>query len=528
MKDILADTRSDDRHPTVRRNSRVGCESSQAERQHFAAQQSIMGADPKPSRGGKRFPVDVAFALVLLLAFLLPAMGQNSAESQKVTPPPSSTPESIREFLDLLGIPKASWAAWKDDVPLQTDESGLLLDLVFRFSRFHPAEWELWQTIDVSAAEVMANPSAWRGKILGFSGEVATTAQVALDKTLLEQYELENVYQIDVKIDDVHRIRLFTTRIPEVWKTASAVGQPVFCRGIFVKRNRDSMEQDGSSQPSMWLVGPGVIWQPDRAVKDLAITADHLPLFQTGFDATLLDDARQTNNRGLGQQDRECFLMMLRATRSLANEPSSPTPTELIELLKLPKEWVGRSVRMRGNTRRVAKVYITDPKDRDRLGFDSYYQIDLFVDLAGSRIVIRPPQGKKADAIVLNNVYPITICSLSLPPELEAAMNGGPSADVRIPLVVTGRFMKLWSYHSPLVAKFGAKSRQSAPLVMATRMKASTVPVSRVLSGAWIAVAFALGLAALWLWLWRTSRRDRAFRGRFLIPKRDETEAQVG
>ncbi len=440
-----------------------------------------------------------------------------------------------RQLLAMLGMTDEDWTSWRDERPLGEAEKSLLLETVFRLSRFHPAEWELWEQPVSQFDRVWSDIDRYRGEVIGLDGTIESYSRLAVSDELRERYELGEVFAVRIltgRGGERRIIELIVPRLPASWGTGLAVGQPVRARGICLKRlqvsqagGRDGRRGDQRGEESsadstrgLLMVGPSILWYPDRPDRSLRVARDHLDLVRAGFSLELLDDARRTDGRGLLQADRECFFQMLRAVAKVSvGKDRAPSIDSLFPLLRDPQGSIGRRVRLRGRTRRVAKVMVLDPRDRRRLGFDYYFQIDLFIDLKGARIEIHPPKqdGKEVEAepVILANVYPVTLCVLELPASLDDELGGNPSANVRMPVEVDGYLMKSWAYHSPIMARFGGESRQRVPLIMVADIRPlEFTPDGRV--GIWLAGLFIVGLGSLWVWVWRTGRADRAARQR--------------
>ena len=502
-----------------------------------------MEAHGRASRGGTCFWLEsripfVLFALVCLglTDLKLPASQAVKGEKRtEATSDRSSDFSGPQELLEMLGVTEKDWNAWRDNQPLTPDENARLLGLLFHLTRFHPAEWQLWQARDVPPGRVIKEPDGWRGMVLGFVGVVERYGRARMDPDALARFELKQVYQVDLRIKaqdgTPRRVRMIARRLPDAWHKASAVGERVLCRGIFVKANQTKVDEDAEPIATLWLVGPAPNWYPTKPHKPLGITTDQTRLAEAGFDVGLLDQARKENNRGLGQGDRECFLQLLRSVARLeAEDQAEPGVDEVITLLREPRKWVGRKTRLRGRARRVAKIFITDFRDQQRLGFDSYYQLDLFVDLEGARIEIKPSSKSDARAekpIVLADVYPATICTVNLPESIRRAMGDDLAVNLNSSVVVDGYFMKLWAYHSTLVAKFGDESRQAVPLIMATRVEMIEPPKPNHAVGIAIGIALLSIGGLVWFYIWKTSKSDRAFRRKYLQSQSERTEPVV-
>ncbi len=462
-------------------------------------------------------------ATLALIGCHMPVARANQAERQTgASESPASSSSTIagpRQLLGMLGLEDDFWSQWRDDGPVSPAESDSLLQILFLLNRFHPADWELWQR-QSTFADASEGIGGMRGQIVGWTGRVVSYKKISISDEQRERFELEEAYAVRVAVGESGEavVELVVPRVPRAWSAASAKGQTVFAEGLCLKR---------LNATTLLLVGPRVHWRPSRASSKLGVTPDRMALVRHGFDLELLDDARRMNGRELGQLDRECFLKMLLAVDRLAksSRPSTPAVDDIIRLLERPERWIGRGVRLQGRTRRIAKIMILDERDRRRLGFDSYFQIDLFVDLKGSEIMIQPPaqtsSGEKTEPIVLRGVYPVTLCTVELPPAFREKLGNQPSGNIRLPCRVDGYLLKLWSYHSPIVARFGEESRQQVPLIIASRFQLMAAPKQET-PAIWFAAVFLGGLALIAAWVWRTNRADAEARRRWRRMKNEK------
>lgn len=252
-------------------------------------------------------------------------------------------------------------------------------------------------------------------------------------------------------------------------------------------------------------------WYPDREDPQLGIGRWHVWLAEHGLDIGLFDDVRARNAKGMDSlADARCFYQLLGAlARADAAEigqlPASPLDLE--DALVRPRQQHGKLLTVRGTARRITKINIERPYYRQLIGADHYYEIDVFVPLENQRIRLsRDEQGPEFE-----NAFPVTLCVLRLPPDLE------PSDNLNEEIQARAFFFKLWSYESRYVRQFGPRQAQVSPLLVAADVvRVESSPPANPIATAAAVTIIVLVLAGIWFGLWSTMRSDRRSASRLL------------
>ena len=233
---------------------------------------------------------------------------------------------------------------------------------------------------------------------------------------------------------------------------------------------------------------------------------DSSPLARAGFDVSLLDAVRETNGKGLVAADREPFYQLLAAIARVekpAGQVATP-PLDLVGLLQQPADHQGQSFTVRGTARRIVKVLINEAPLRERLGFDYYYEIDLFVPVGEARLRFDAAH-PAADGPTFENTYPVTLVARQLPAGLT------PGENLHAQVAADAVFFKLWTYESIYMAKRGRV--QPAPFLVThgPRLVSTANPDSNLWGTAISALLLGTLVVTLAIWIFY-SRGDRAHR----------------
>ncbi len=261
---------------------------------------------------------------------------------------------------------------------------------------------------------------------------------------------------------------------------------------------------------------PQVVTEIDAKV---SVSAGHVALASQGVDVGLLDYVRKRNSKPLAQQDAGCFYQMLWAASAIgrdgldgpqqASEQSSSS-VGFVDLVGAPGKHIGARVSVTGSLRQCVRIEL--PADARSGGGDQaqrhYYQVSLFPDLGGRKVVTRTREG---DALSFDR-YPVTVCLSDLPAGMTPETLAGKTA------TVDGFFYRLIKYQSQKTEAEGQDGMVS-PLVMASDMQiVATASAARAVDNLmniflWLMLA-AVAAAILWKFLsWRRSFFSGAGRG---------------
>ena len=268
--------------------------------------------------------------------------------------------------------------------------------------------------------------------------------------------------------------------------------------------------QPQSDQPNSQplFIVDRIAWYPDQVIKDRS-NESQVTLAQSGVDIGLLDSVRANNARRLGEGDREAFFQMISGINRFDSQAEFENPIGFVDMMRDAKSNHGNAARIKGMVRTCSEINITNPDVINRIGVSKYYQLMLFPDLDGGKIVIK---NKKKDGEDLEfRRFPITICCLELPAGLT------PQTVERKPFLVDGFFFRLWKFQSDKTDAVDGVSGQLSPLIIAK----SVTPIDSqegLLNFVLLCfVAAVMAGIAILLWSYRTSDRRHQTPGQKIV-----------
>lgn len=483
--------------------------------------QWLVGLRPRMARAGLWFGLFFAIGGATALAAEAP-VEPASDEPAAITPAPSATapPEgraaapaidTRHQVLTLLadfGLTADDWARFVDgraatgDERLDDEWPTLLRLLYLAREKLSPLLVHRWRQELVDWPDVLANPAAHRGRLIGVQGRALRVSAETPPDPWFERLELPVYYRVEVEIGpDRLPAVVYAAEVPRNWPLDTQLadredepGADISFSGLFLKL--DVAEGD---LPRPVLVARRIAWHPPGLLGALE------------FDAGLLADV--VSGTPLVAGDSEAFYQLLARVERTGVETlwreglSRPSARGLFPRraatgdLRQPDAERGQLFSLTGTARRVVYVRVEDPELIERYGFDHYYEIGLFPnDTDGN---------------------PVIFCVRELPPGMPIG------EQVWAPVRLAGFFFKNWSYQQqdnpfedepPLPS--GMVARRVAPLFIgrAPRLiepEPGLPPwVGLVFSG-----LFVLFVAAMGVLVWWQQRGDERFRRRTLAPQ---------
>ena len=294
-------------------------------------------------------------------------------------------------------------------------------------------------------------------------------------------------------------ISVWAKQIPDAWKPLlnRTVSMTARCQALLVKAD------------SPTLVTARFAWLPDQS--DQGPTADErlFAAARIGIDVSRFDEIE--HGKKVSSADRESFYQILSHAEELDLLQSSgrePNSFNIVELLQKPRSQTGSVYQIDGIARRAIRIPVNDPDVRTRFGIDHYYEVDVFVLMNPTLILVDEQTGEKTSY----HKFPMTFCVRELPP-------GFPQGPVITQAVsVHAMYFKLWAYRNELLSNpqvegaEASKRRQQSPLFIA---HAPTIRVvSNTMVRRWdstaqaIGLVFAISVIIIAGILYRNSRRD--------------------
>ena len=433
-------------------------------------------------------------------------------------------PANALEILERYDIGRSQFDGFFDGQPLERSEEDVLVKILYRFSRIGLENLERWRRKDVTWDQLAAAPAAHRSEVFHLRGRATLVRKQLLIPEQSALYDYTHYYQVRIKLDESPYTALVCARkVPSAWKLEEPIDEPATVDGLFLKLGYEMSPETPLGERQAEVAPPAgvglddtrlicaagrVAWLPDRVQPKDFIGPDQLQLARYGVDIGLLADVRAGNGKPIGDGDREAFYQILSALGRVKpvemRRPHVAEPIDIGPLLKTDPELHGQIMPVRGIARRIVKVLVDDKDIRKRFGIDHYYEIDLFMPLGNSRVVLgKDRTGEKNP--VYEDDFPATLIVRRLPTGMKEGEN------LRQLVRANAVFFKIWSYRSTYASKYGVF--QPAPMFLAVE----PVPFEEDLSKPnWIAegmVGASLGLAILILFsvFWWYRRADRQY-----------------
>jgi hypothetical protein len=406
-------------------------------------------------------------------------------------------------LLDLYGIDASQLASLRDGQPLGSDDEETLVKILYRLPVF-PRDAEQRWCRDLPEPERLVDaPKTYRAEMFHVRGRATRVDLVQLLPEAAERFEFTTYYRVSLQMEGAsHPVVVCARVVPEAWLSDDDLQEPCRFAGLFLKVGQAS----GDDHAELVFATNRVAWFPDQVDLERGVSADHVYLAGLGMDIGLFDEIRARNRKPLGMRDRDCFYELLAAVGRA--EPQefrgrADRRPNLERLLGSPELEHGRLQTVQGLARRVTRVVISDEVLVSRLGFDHYYQVDIFIPL-GDKIVRLGESTADKEAPTFTNTFPVTMCVRRLPSGLAEG------SDLRLDVRVPGVFFKLWSYHTEFVAAYDDRQMQVGPMMIG--LEPMVVPAGRR-SNPYIGLAAGLvaiaALGGIWYGLWRWNRSDR-------------------
>ena len=215
----------------------------------------------------------------------------------------------------------------------------------------------------------------------------------------------------------------------------------------------DETETEASATPVFIVDRIG--WYPDQVVQSLS-NESYVALAQSGLDVGLLDFVRENNARKLVDDDSEAFYQMIGSVNRMGPNAEFANQLGFVEIMRGAKSNFGNAAKVKGVIRSCSEINITNPELASQIGVSKYYQLIMFPDLDGSKIVVKNKDGEDIEY----KRFPITVCCLQLPAGFST------TTIERKPFSIEGFFFRFWKYQSDKTDAAGA-SGQVSPLIIA-------------------------------------------------------------
>lgn len=387
---------------------------------------------------------------------------------------------TFRELLDPIGFDDEYWQGFRHGDTLDSESMLQGLRLLDRLSAFTPRQWGDWREPLPTGKPLMP---ADRGRVYDVEGFVTSVVgPFLLADQGLQGFRVESYFIADVKPSDPQlasqdpRCRIVCQHVPQAWLKSKRLQEPCRLDGVFLV--------SAKSGPS-WFAADRIRWYADEAgAQRIKVPRAWQFLGRHDVDIGRVEALQRRNQQTLNGGERQVFYPILSLLDDFPDdwEEVPSTPWSLTDLLRAPQDYQGQRLKGRVTARRVTKVLVDDPAITERLGIDSYYQVDVFFPLKGAKIRLTAPDAKtNEDAPVYTNGYPGTVVCLTLPSKLGNAakkvLDGTAKTQlIQVPLEIDGIFLKIWSYRSKFLNRGDTDRSHPSPLIIAAQLEVVDPP----------------------------------------------------
>ena len=249
--------------------------------------------------------------------------------------------------------------------------------------------------------------------------------------------------------------------MPRALPVDEAIDEPIRVSGFLYSRISGMQAGDNNEMPV--FITDRVAWFPSQ--KSENVSAAHVRLARLGVDIGLMDLVKQNNALPLGNRDAEAFFQFLAAVsrvndndngQTSGSDDSDPAKLGFNEIMNNANAHIGQAVRVTGTVRSCSVISVPHADVENRLGLSQYYQLMLFPDLDGAKVIVKNKDGTKLDY----RRFPITICCAELPEGLK------PTDVEKKQFSVDGYFFRFWKYQSEKTDQ-ASVAGQVSPLIIA-------------------------------------------------------------
>lgn len=432
-----------------------------------------------------------------------------------------------RALLSILQIDESLLRRALQGIELGEDDLEVFLEMLFRLPQLDIERIEQlvqplpdWEKLNEETPQYLGGVYRLKGIVSHFEDltppEYTSAPEKKPDdsldgslKRLASRKTIQHIYRTQILVGG-KTLEVYSTRVPQVWRkkktkeqklAAWQGGQEVEVWGYLLKQGSPA------SGPAYYFAAPRVRWYPNTTLGKL------------GFDYELFDDVQQ--KRTLLKSENEIFyeyLAIAKRTPADVYQLAKPQENEIVELWKNPENQVGELMTFRGLTRHVARIAVEDPALAQRLGFDHYYYLELFVPLKIPTIVQIPihkdDDEKGAAEKAPQEFDKIHFESMPLVFYFHELPEGETVQSLKNKqLEVRGFFLKSWRYQSNVPLSNKQHASLFGPLVMGNRPE---IVVSAPIAGANIpglliltVVGGSVLIGVVYLWLNQADRNKR-------------------
>lgn len=389
----------------------------------------------------------------------------------------AASPQSLAEYLATWELTPAAWQglfepAGEDGVPDLSPAAGrVVVRLLDRLRAAPPAWQQAWAADAVSLAEHPAAGCLQECMPVRLAGLVTDVHRIDLPAELAAAAGRGSLGIAKVVPPAGRPVWVMVPDLPSRLPNGSGLAERGGAIALLVADSvvADPLVADSgpvpatAAPPPLVAVAASLSWWPDT------------PLSRCGMDAGLFDTVR--DGRPLEAAEAEAFYAGLAASGcAAAAGDKQPAGRSIVPLLDPTREWFaehrGERLTIEGTARRIMRVPVDEPRWRNLLGRDHYWEIFVFVATPPLKV-----------AGHLQESYPVVCCCLDLPPGLPQGER------INEPLAIDAFAFKRYRYETRRGTAANPQGRpQEAPLLLAATVQ-------------WLPAPRPLGLPAWGQWL---------------------------
>jgi hypothetical protein len=446
-------------------------------------------------RNGQSFeePILKRIASIITLACLCLVVSIASAQEQNEKP------------IELSGFSISQAYDVKDGLPLNLDDS-MLIRTMYRIRKTSPkSRWEYSNySRDVSWENIEAQTDDYRfwvfDRHVRLRGIQEHRFAGASEDEIQKAYICHCVSQTDAPMI------VLAESVPSMLVDQTKLDEPVRLSGFLYSK---SIEASVSDLPVPVFIASRLGWFPTNLNIE-GVRQSHVDLARNGFDVGNLDTIKKNNTKPLSSSDSESLFQMIKAVSNIpppsAEETTVEQPLGFQELMQNAGQSFGKTIQIKGIIRSCSVIKDLDPDVQTRLGLSSYYQLMVFPDLDGKKIVIKSSKGNDD----INDRFPITVCCAHLPDGMT------PDNIERKPCRINGFVYRFWKFQSERTDE-GGFSGQVSPILIAYQPTILDIGADQLDSILLIFVSVVLAGIALLLLSYRLADRKSKTRGQVIM-----------
>lgn len=400
----------------------------------------------------------------------------------------AASPQSLAEYLAAWELTPAAWQglfepARVDGVPGLSPAAGrVVVRLLDRLRAAPPAWQQAWAVDAVSLAEHPAAGCLQERLPVRLAGTVTDVHRIDLPAELAAAAGRGSLGIAKVVPPAGRPVWVMVPDLPSGLSIGS--GQAERGGAIALLVADLGPVPATADPPPLVAVAARLSWWPDT------------PLGRCGMDTGLFDAVR--DGRPLEAAEAEAFYTGLAASGCAATAGDKrPTGGSIVPLLDPTRDWFaehrGERLTIAGTARRIMRVPVDEPRWRNLLGRDHYWEIFVFVATPPLKV-----------AGHLQESYPVVCCCLDLPPGLPQGER------INEPLAIDAFAFKRYRYETRRGTATNPQGRpQEAPLLLAATVQwlPAPLPLGLPAWGQWLpAVALVAAMGGL---LWSFLRAGR-------------------